>query len=79
MLNNELLNKINESIVNILQQNNIAKDITANIKTMVASVFSKLDLVTRDEYEVQKKLLIEMTSKIEELEKKVKQLQNKTN
>ncbi len=74
MINNDLLNKINEMAANLLQENNIANDVANNVKAIIASIFNKLDLVTRQEFDVQQKLLIDARKKLEELEHKIDNL-----
>jgi BMFP domain-containing protein YqiC len=76
MINNDLLNKINEMIAKLVQDNTIANDVANNIKTILASIFSKLDLVTRQEFDVQQKLLHDARKKLEELENKIADLLN---
>ena len=46
---NDLQGKINQAI-----ENSPAKDIERNVKAMMTQGFSKLDLVTREEFEVVK-------------------------
>lgn len=77
MINNDLLNKINEMIAKLVQENTIANDVANNIKTIISSIFSKLDLVTRQEFDVQQKLLIDAREKLEELENRINNLLQK--
>lgn len=53
------------------------KDAEHNIRGVLESVFSKLDLITRKEFEVQKGVLAKTRSKVEVLEKHVAQLEAK--
>ena len=57
-----------------LFNNNYTKDFEHNFKAILASVFSKLDLVTREEFDVQQKVLLATRQKLEELEVQVKEL-----
>ncbi|MGI4812556.1 MAG: accessory factor UbiK family protein [Janthinobacterium lividum] len=58
-----------------LLQNSPAKDIERNVKAMMAQGFSKLDLVTRDEFDVQSQVLARTRARLEELERKVAALE----
>ena len=79
MLNNELLTKINDMVAKMIQENSIASDVANNVKAITTSIFTKLELVTRDEFEVQKKLLLDTARKLEELEQKLESLEQKFN
>lgn len=46
-------------------------DIEKNIKAVLAQGLSKLDLVTREEYNVQLEIIKQLRARIEELEKAV--------
>lgn len=52
-----------------------AKDVEKNVKALLGSTFSKLDLVTRDEFERQRELLEKALVKIETLEQRLAQLE----
>lgn len=51
--------------------NNLKDDLEKNFHAILQTVLGKLDLVTREEFEVQKMVLAKTRSKIEELEKRV--------
>lgn len=48
-----------------------AKDLEKNLRAVLQSVFSKLDLVTREEFDVQQAVLLKTREKLEALEAKV--------
>lgn len=73
MFKPKIVDQVNER-VNELLVNNPFIDIEKNLKTIVLSIFSKLDLVTREEFEIQQKVLIKTREKVEELEKQVEEL-----
>jgi BMFP domain-containing protein YqiC len=50
-------------------------DIEKNVHAALQATFSKLDLVTREEFEVQQGVLARTRSKLEELEKQVAELE----
>ncbi len=51
------------------------KDLEKNFHSVLQSAFSKLDLVTRDEFDVQTKVLTKTRLKLEELAKQVAKLE----
>ncbi|MBV1908381.1 MAG: accessory factor UbiK family protein [Kangiellaceae bacterium] len=53
------------------------QDIEKSFKEMLQSIVAKMDLVTREEFDVQKKVLSRTREKIEQLEKIVSQLEEK--
>ena len=63
---NDLQSKITQAI-----ENSPAKDIEKNVKAMMSQGFSKLDLVTREEFDIQAQVLAKTRAKLEELESKV--------
>lgn len=48
-----------------------AKDIEKNIRAVLTSVFGRLDLVTREEFDVQREVLLRTRERLEELERRV--------
>lgn len=66
----DLQNKINQAI-----ENSPAKDIEKNVKAMMTQGFAKLDLVTREEFDVQTQVLAKTRSKLEALEARVAELE----
>ena len=55
----------------------LQQDLEKNLRAAVQAVFAKLDLVTREEFDVQSKVLARSRAKIEELEKQVAALEAK--
>ena len=51
-----------------------AKDIEKNIKASMTAMFAKLDLVTREEFEIQRKVLERTREKIDALEARLAQM-----
>ncbi|MBI4754835.1 MAG: accessory factor UbiK family protein [Betaproteobacteria bacterium] len=52
-----------------------ARDIEKNARALMGSVFSRLDLVTREEFDVQSELLARTRARLEALEARVAQLE----
>jgi ubiquinone biosynthesis accessory factor UbiK len=51
--------------------NNLKEDLEKNFRAILQGALGKLDLVTREEFEVQKMVLAKTRSKLEDLEKRV--------
>nr|WP_155708652.1 accessory factor UbiK family protein [Pseudoduganella dura] len=69
---NDLQNKINHAI-----ENSPAKDIERNVKAMMTQGFSKLDLVTREEFDIQAQVLAKTRARLELLETRLAELEAK--
>ena len=52
-----------------------AKDVEKNLRAVLQGVFARLDLVTREEFEVQQAVLLKTRDKLEALEAKVAALE----
>jgi len=63
---NDMQNRIHQVL-----ENSPAKDIEKNLKAMMSQGFSKLDLVTREEFDVQAQVLANTRAKLEALEAQV--------
>ncbi|WP_323122621.1 accessory factor UbiK family protein [Burkholderia alba] len=63
--------------VSDLLKNSPAKDVERNVKAMLTQGFSKLDLVTREEFDTQAQVLARTRVRLEELEKRVAELEQK--
>ncbi|TFW17765.1 accessory factor UbiK family protein [Massilia arenosa] len=67
---NDLQSKINQAV-----ENSPVKDIEKNVKAMMTQGFSKLDLVTREEFDVQAQVLAKTREKLTALELRVAELE----
>ncbi|HEY6772550.1 MAG TPA: accessory factor UbiK family protein [Oxalicibacterium sp.] len=67
---NDMQNKIHQVL-----ENSPAKDIEKNLKAMMSQGFAKLDLVTREEFDVQAQVLANTRAKLEALEAQVAELE----
>ncbi len=59
-----------------LLANSPAKDIEKSAKAVVSGLFGKLDLVTREEFDIQAQLLARTREKLQALEARVAALEN---
>lgn len=74
MLNKNIIEEINSKVSEILQHSP-AKDVEKNIRAVLSGVFSRLDLVTRDEFDVQQEVLQRTRERLIQLEAKVHELE----
>jgi len=58
---------------------NVKDDMEKNFHAILQGALGKLDLVTREEFEVQKAVLAKTRSKLEALEKRVDEIEQKIN
>ena len=58
-----------------LAADNPARDFERNARAMLSSAFARLDLVSREEYDVQVQLLARSREKLAELEARVAQME----
>jgi BMFP domain-containing protein YqiC len=52
-----------------------AADLDKNVRTLLTGFFNRLDLVTREEYDVQREVLLRTREKLAQLEAKVAELE----
>lgn len=76
MLNQKLLDEISTKVNDLVAQSPV-KDVEKNLRVLLAGVFTRLDLVTRDEFNVQQEMLIRIREKLTKLEAKVTELEGK--
>ena len=74
MLNNEKLNEISNKIREIVKDSPLP-DIEKNIDALLKGMFTKMELVTREEFDVQMEVLKRTRQKLEELEKKLSEIE----
>lgn len=66
----EISSRISETIAN-----SPAKDVEKNIKAMLGSAFGKMDLVTRQEFDIQQQVLVKTRTKLADLEARLARLE----
>ncbi|MBN1378849.1 MAG: accessory factor UbiK family protein [Gammaproteobacteria bacterium] len=77
MIDTNTLNDLTEKLSRLLPADLgiLKKDLEKNIRAVLHSTFQKLDLVTREEFDVQSELLIRTREKLEALEKQLTRLE----
>lgn len=74
MLNTKLLDELAARIGKALEGSPV-KDIEKNVKAMLQSGLTRLDLVTRQEFDIQTEVLRKTREKVERLEARVTELE----
>lgn len=79
MLKATFLKKLAEELTGSLPSHlkTVKNDLEQNCQLILNKAFSKLDLVTREEFDVQAKVLARTRKKLEELEETLKLLEKK--
>ena len=76
MPRNRIFDDISARVSEVLAKSP-AKDIEKNVRGMLSSAFSRLDLVTREEFDVQAKVLARTREKLVAIEARVSELEKK--
>lgn len=81
MLDPKKIEEVVQGLTNALPPGLMAMqaDVEKNIRTALSGMFTKLDLVTREEFDVQTQVLQRTREKLEALEKKVAELEQSQN
>ncbi len=74
MLDPKLFEDLNNRISALIAASP-ARDIEKNVKAILGSVFEKMDLVSRDEFDIQSQLLARTREKLTALEARVAELE----
>jgi len=74
MISKSIIDEINAK-VNEIFHNSPVKDIEKNVKVLLSGAFNRLDLVTRDEFDIQQEVLQRTREKLMILEAKVAELE----
>lgn len=74
MLNKNVLDEIGSKVSEILASSP-ARDVEKNMRAMLSGALSRLDLVTREEFDVQQEVIKRTRIKLAELEDKVRKLE----
>jgi len=74
MLNQKIIEEVSSKLKDVFGQSPAA-DIEKNLRAVLQGIFAKLDLVTREEFDVQQAVLLRTREKLEALETKVAALE----
>jgi BMFP domain-containing protein YqiC len=74
MLNTKAFEELAARVGQVIQ-NSPAKDIEKNVKALLASGLSRLDVVPRAEFDVQAQVLLKTREKLEALEQRLAELE----
>ena len=75
MLNEKLFQDLNARLSELIASGP-AKDVEKNVRALLSGFFTRLDLVTREEFDVQSEVLRRTREKLDQLEAKVAQLES---
>jgi ubiquinone biosynthesis accessory factor UbiK len=75
-MDQKILNDVNERIREVFAASPAA-DLEKNLRAMLASLFARLDLVTREEFDVQRQVLLRTREQLTRLEAEVAALEAK--
>lgn len=76
MIDPKLLDELAKKFSGVLA-NTPAAEIDKNMRALLSSAFSRLDLVSREEFDVQQGVLAKARSKLAELEARIAELETK--
>ena len=74
MINTKIIDEIASKISQMLA-NSPAADIEKNLNALLRGIFTKLELVTREEFDVQTQVLLRARMQLDALEKKLAELE----
>ena len=74
MVNQKFIEEVSAKLKDLFAQS-AAADIEKNLRAVLQSGFAKLDLVTREEFDVQQEVLARTREKLTQLEAKVAELE----
>ncbi len=79
MLDPQIFDDLAQNLLNAIPEGmrQGAKDVERNFRSILQSTFARLDLVTREEFDAQCRVLARTREKIEQLEKQLGQLEGK--
>ena len=69
-MNQKLIDDINEKLKAVMAQSPAA-DLDRNLRAMLGAAFARLDLVSREEFDIQREVLSRTRARLAELEKQV--------
>ncbi|HEY5603671.1 MAG TPA: accessory factor UbiK family protein [Gammaproteobacteria bacterium] len=79
MLDPKQLDELTSRLAGLLPKGvvEMQKDVEKNIRALLQSTFARMNLVTREEFDVQSAVLARTREKLEKLEKQITELESK--
>ena len=74
IVENRFLDELNRKIGDLFATSP-AKDLEQNMRALLSSAFTRLDLVTREEFDVQQEVLARTREKLQQMELRVAELE----
>lgn len=74
MINRETIEQLTEQISSLLGQNALPQDVQRNLRALLQSSLSKLDVITQDEFAAQQAVLERTRAKLDLLETQLSEL-----
>lgn len=75
-MSKKILDELQSKLGQIMESSP-AKDIERNVRAILTQAVSRLELVTTEEYEVQKLIIVQLQNRIDMLEKRLSDLENR--
>ena len=75
-MNGKIFDDIDQRLRQVFAQSPAA-DLEKNLRALLTSFFARLDLVTREEFDVQRQVLLRTREKLAELEREIAELEAK--
>ncbi len=72
------LDELNRKVAELIAASP-AKDVEKNLRGLLSSAFTRLDLVTREEFDIQQEVLRRTREKLESMEARVAELEKRGN
>ncbi len=73
-MDTRFLDELNKKVAELIAASP-AKDVEKNMRALLSSAFARLDLVTREEFDVQQDVLARTRVKLEEMESRMAELE----
>lgn len=75
-MSKKILDELQSKLGQIMESSP-AKDIERNVRAILTQAVSKLELVTSEEHEVQKMIIVQLQNRVNMLEKRLSDLENR--
>ena len=80
MINAQIIDEIANKLADAMPQGvtELQDDVEKNVRAVLQNTFTKFNLVSREEFEVQTRVLAQTRTRLEELEKRIDELEQQT-